>query len=489
MLDRQPGDSEVRRGTGSGGRRRIEPAAIGLWMAIAVAAVLRLPQVSTRALVGYDDGVYLASVLAMRRGGAPFSDVYSSQGPAFLPLLRAADIIGLGVPWAARMVPVLAGIALVPIAYRLALRVGDHVGAVVASMLVATSGALLFSTTRIESDGVVAALGAGAVLAATSPRRRRLVVAVVLIGLAIAVKSLMAGPALLAVLWLVGRRGGFRAAAGALLGAVAVLVMLSVPWGISDVWDQSVGLHLVASERPDLSDRLSYLRETLWQTDRLLVAVGVIGLAIALVRLRRRPHGELGGQRDVVLALWIWMAASVLILVFHAPLWAQHFTVVVTPAAVLAARYRPPAVVLAAVVAVLLAGHAAGARWRLSQPHATTAERNMVALLASIEPLDSRVITDEPTLGWLADRASPGQLVDTSYVRIQAGDLTTAKVAAAAHEPGVCAVLFWSGRFDTLPGLRASLPDYQTTFIDGDHELLLRQGCRLPRSLVQDRRG
>ena len=73
----------------------------------------------------------------------------------------------------------------------------------------------------------------------------------------------------------------------------------------------------------------------------------------------------------------------------------------------------------------------------------------------------AEIISDEPALPWLAGRTSPGSMVDLSYVRIQAGDLTTDDVVAAANEPGVCAVLLWSGRLAQLPGLRAALGDYR----------------------------
>ena len=56
--------------------------------------MLRLPNVVSRAPIGYDDGVYLSSVVAMRHGELPFRDVFSSQGPAFLPLLWLGDLAG-----------------------------------------------------------------------------------------------------------------------------------------------------------------------------------------------------------------------------------------------------------------------------------------------------------------------------------------------------------------------------------------------------------
>ena len=68
---------------------RIDALVLGL-----VAVVLRLPAFfATRSLV-FDDGVYASSALAMRNGLQPFRDVFSSQGPVFLPLVWLADLLG-----------------------------------------------------------------------------------------------------------------------------------------------------------------------------------------------------------------------------------------------------------------------------------------------------------------------------------------------------------------------------------------------------------
>ncbi|MDP1805513.1 MAG: hypothetical protein Q8K72_10135, partial [Acidimicrobiales bacterium] len=77
-----------------------------------MAVLLRLPRMLARAPIAFDDGVYLASVGAMRAGGAPFRDVFSSQGPAFLPLLWLGDRLAGQPYWGPRLVPVLAGVVL-----------------------------------------------------------------------------------------------------------------------------------------------------------------------------------------------------------------------------------------------------------------------------------------------------------------------------------------------------------------------------------------
>ena len=199
---------------------------------VAAAVLLRLPVVLSRSPLTFDDGVYLASAGALRAGGLPYRDVFSSQGPAFLPLLWIADGLGLRTLWSPRLLPLLAGVLLVVVVHRIGLRVADRWGASLAALLVAVSGLVVFTTNRIESDGVTAALVAAAVLVASGePSRRRDLGAAALLGLAIAVKSLFAAPGVLAVLWLIGRRGGWRRAAVVAGGAILLVIVLAVPWG------------------------------------------------------------------------------------------------------------------------------------------------------------------------------------------------------------------------------------------------------------------
>ena len=116
------------------------------------------------------------------------------------------------------------------------------------------------------------------------------------------------------------------------------------------------------------------------------------------------------------------------------PLFFQHLTVVVPPAALLVARYRPPLAVGRGRPAAgrpgarrpgRLASHASGRDPERGRGHRPPATRGAART--------AEVISDEPALGWLAGRTSPGSMVDLSYVRIQAGDLTTADVVAAAR--------------------------------------------------------
>lgn len=449
----------------------------------------RWSTIVSRAPLTYDDGVYLASVVAMRSGGLPYRDVFSSQGPLFLPLLWLGDVVvnaGGWAPWAPRLVPLAGAIVLTVLAHRVALRMTDRIGAAVAAAAVATSGTLFLTSTSVASDTVAAAFAGGALAAAAgvTPRagRGRLVVVAVLIGSALAVKSgLVAGPAV-AVVWLVARRRGWTTGAVVAAGALLTIVAVSVPWGLGNVVDQFVGLHLDSRRGYDTRRNVGLLREAVWRQDRPFVVLIALAAGWAIVdRIRRSTAPAAGAPPGdgLVTALWLWAGIAIAVLLWHHPLFVQHLTVLVFPAALLLARYRPPAVAIAVVAALLLVAHGGRADFRLTQEHPTPSEAEAVRLLRAIEPADGLVITDAQGLAWLAGRGVPGPLVDTSHERFHAGSLSGDDIVAAADDPEVCAVLIWTGRLRRLGRLHLDLPEYRQVWADGGRSLLLRDRCRL----------
>ena len=72
---------------------------------------LRLPAFLASTHLTFDDGVFGASAVAMRAGGQPYRDVFSSQGPLFLPLVWVADLLGLRTANAPRVLSLAAALA------------------------------------------------------------------------------------------------------------------------------------------------------------------------------------------------------------------------------------------------------------------------------------------------------------------------------------------------------------------------------------------
>ena len=129
-----------------------------------VAVVLRLPALfATRSLV-FDDGVFGSSALAMRGGVLPFRDVFSSQGPVFLPLVWVADLARVPHPRRAAAPRASRRACSLTIAvYSCARRVTSRGHALLAAGLVTTSGSVLWVTGPVNADGPSMALSVLAV--------------------------------------------------------------------------------------------------------------------------------------------------------------------------------------------------------------------------------------------------------------------------------------------------------------------------------------
>src|SRR4051812_49851778 len=99
---------------------------------LGVAALLvRLPAFFAARELHPDDGFYGASVVAMRGGGVPYRDVFSSQGPLHLPLLYLGDLLGLRTFNAPRVTPVIAGIVATVVTYLIGRHITSRYGALV----------------------------------------------------------------------------------------------------------------------------------------------------------------------------------------------------------------------------------------------------------------------------------------------------------------------------------------------------------------------
>jgi hypothetical protein len=451
--------------------RTIRPAPSPIAIA-AVALALRIPAFLAVRHLSFDDGVYGASAVAMRAGGLPFREVFSSQGPLFLPLVWLFDLLGLRTLDAPRLLAVASGLALVVATWSAAraMRLSAPAAGVAAG-LVATSGSVLWVAGPLTSDGPGLALAAGAVAAALwyrrSPSLGRALLAGALLGAALSVKSLLLGAAVPVGWALLPNRRHLAAAVGA-AGAVSLAVAL--PWGLGDVWDQAFRYHLEAAGPRTPVRNLRKVISTLTDRD-LPMVLAALGATVAVVFRRlgsgaertpgALPTDSVGFPLGVRLIAG-WLAATVVVLALEHPLWRSHTSHLIPAAALLVAeafdRLRLRRTVLAGAGACLLvmmpyhAVHLSEVLWPAPPGPALAAARADLRAL----PARAQVISDDPGVVWRAGRRTPDDLVDTSILRIESGRLTAASLARAAADHRVCAVLVWSHRFGdltALPGL------------------------------------
>ncbi len=435
----------------------------------AVALAVRVPAYLASAHLGFDDAVYGASAVAMRRGGLPFRDVFSSQGPLHLPIVFAGDLLGWRSASSPRLAATLSGVMVVVAVYAAARRLTSRVGALVAGTVVASSGCVLWTTGPITADGPAIALGATALALALryrdSPTARRALATGVVLGAALSVKAplVLTAAIPIAAFLLAPRRARDIAVAAA--GAVGVGLAATLPWGVGRVWDQSVAYQIDSDRNASLRDNAEKIVSTLWERDPFLLAVAaLVVVSVAWARARRRTVDGEGGvdsgslrskQRDA--AAWpivAWLVVLLLFLVVEPAMWRNHVAHIVAPAALLLAL-RPPQsrhVALAALVALPFQAAHLGA---LLSPDPYRGDEAAVVDALRALPDGAWAISDDPGLVWRSGRATPFDLVDTSVKRIQQGRITTETVAEAAADPHVCAVVVWSadhfGSMEELP--------------------------------------
>jgi 4-amino-4-deoxy-L-arabinose transferase-like glycosyltransferase len=422
------------------------------------AVVLRIPAFFSQQPVHPDDGFYGAAVVAMRDGGVPYRDVFSSQGPLHLPLLYLGDLLGWRTFDAPRVTPVVAGVAATLLTYLIGRRLTSRGGALLAAAVVATSGSVLFVTSGITSDGPTLAFALGAFLAALRYREQpsvgRIVAVALLVAGAVLVKPALGALAVLASVYLVVRVRRTRDLAIGAATAIAAAFVVAAPFGLGRVWDQTVSYQLGSHREQSMLLNARKIVTTLWDRDPILFALALLTIAAAIWLPRRRADED----RDPERALWLWAGVLLVFLVVEPALWRNHLSSIIAPLALVVALRPPPLrwIVIAAIVVVpLQASHLRGFFWPASYSGTTGAAHQALEAL----PRGSWALSDDVGLLWRSHTRPTDDLVDTSIKRQEQGDVDAQHVAEEAANPRVCAVLVWWhkywGSFDDLPALLA----------------------------------
>ena len=497
------GPTTARRAASGADARGAERVARPRLLDVAVLAVgailLRLPAYFAPKNLGYDDGGYGLATVAMREGFDPFRDIFSSQGPLFLPLLRLADLLGLETFDAPRLLPVAAGAVATVAVYFAGLEIMDRGRALLAAALMGSSGILLWTTGPITSDGTAVAISVSAVAVALAYRRRpatsTAIVIALLAGGALSVKNLLVTPALVIVWLLVVSRRRLLDALVVPFGALAVLVALSAPWGFEDVYRNSIQYHLDKTGEGNRPGNLSKLVTTYLRRSTVLLGLGVVALGAAVVRRIRDGRSSdtdapapgdrferwFGGSRF----LWWWAGLVVVVLLAQDPMFRNHLAALVAPLALLVARFRPSWRVVAVVVVVTIGFQAYQLRELLVPEDYTGDEAVIVEALRGL-PEGAWALSDEPGFVWRAGKGTDPFFVDPSVLRIDSHvdeiKITEARLLEAAANPRQCAVVVWApvrfGRFATLPEGLAELDYEQVEDFGHGRGLWLRRRCR-----------
>jgi hypothetical protein len=450
----------------------------------ALTVALRLPAFLASTHLTVDDGVFGASAVAMRAGGQPFRDVFSSQGPLFLPLVWVADLVGFRTANAPRVLSLAAALLLVLCTYAAGRAVTDRGGALLAAGLVSFTASSLWVTGPLAADGAALAFATATMAMVLRWRDEVTVRRAVWIGLGVgatvSVKALLGAVILPAALVLLAGRRVAPVVAGA-TAAVGFHLVLWLPWGVGDVWDQSYGYHLeVATDRTPGAN-LAKVLSTMGDRDAIVLVAAL--LAVAAIVLGRRAAPPPAGERrltspDVLLLSWV--GATLLVLLVEHPMWRPHVSQLVPGLALLAARHRPSWRVLA-IAGLVAVPYGVVHAWGVLHPDGYSDSAETAVELVRDLPDGALAISDDPGIVWRAGHRTPPELVDASVLRIETGDITTERLLEVAARRELCAVVVRSGErwgsFEDLPEGLAAL-GFEVAAEDGDvHRVYVKPDC------------
>jgi hypothetical protein len=435
-----------------------------------LAAAIRIPMWLSSSHLTFDEGVFLASTDLANAGFTQYRDFFASQGPLFLPLLQLGDLLGFGDPRGARTIMVFSGVAIAIATYFVLIVATTRRRAFLLSVLVAISGAVLMASGPVQSDGPALgfALAALAITLHRSDRTGALLIGV-LIGAAVAVKSLHVAPTILMVAIVLVYRRDWLNLAYTSLTALAISLGASLAYGVERVWDQYVLFHLAKDNSANLFENVGHAATFLFEFDLALLILAVVAVAL-LGRSEGKPMLHVFD-----LPPWLpgaWMVASLAVIIGFTHIEDGFVRVVaflIAPLAMLIARHlHIPGRILVGIVVVAIPFQVVTIALTPEPDPAAT------ALVERIEMLDEEamVVSDDPGLLWSARRLSHPATVDPSFPRFTTGYLTEDMIDRALNDPLTCAYVAASERFEnagiTAPGL------YQPTAVAGFY---LRDGC------------
>jgi hypothetical protein len=437
--------------------------AVGLAVLLTLAGILFARSLHTQA--NFDEGVYLASLDALRHGQALGTVVDVPQPPGFYVLLQAfGSIFGHAVA-DIRIGFLLVALAGLAAAFFVGRSVSGAAGGLAAAGLLAVTAPYPSQAATVEADTVSTVLGLAAVafLIGRKAGPPHAAAAGALGAAAVSVKLLalpVAAP--LAVLLIARRSGRLAVAFAAGAGVVVAALVIRYAYALGALWDSVVVEHRNAQPLGSFGSNLHrvLLHPLDWHTPAgLLIPIGIV---FAVVFAQGRETAALGA----------WIVASAVFLVYQRPLLDHHLVLLATALAVTAGAgfgaaaghlRRPLLVVGASFVAILIAlglfqeGNRLArndlteppeVRWAVDQVRAETRPGDLVA-------------TDLPIVAYLSDRRVPGQLIDSSYGRLLSETQTTADILEVLRKDHVRAVLVGRNyrlKPDLLEALTARYP-------------------------------
>ncbi len=432
----------------------------------------------------YDTGVYLESARMINHGYAAYDRVFSSQPPLWLPLVRLSFFVVGEKFLGGQLLVATASLITVAAVMATVAQVQGRAAAILAAVIMMLAPTQLVWSRAVIAEGPCMAFAATALAFAARyhhvSRPLWLVLAAIAITCSILTKlfGIYTVPSILLLVFarLDARQQNGRSRFVGLARDLSIMLLISAGLVLAlasvvdplMMWDQAVQFHLKARSSQASAD-LSQSLFDYWRSDSLLWAIAPITV-----------FSVLGGWR--ALAVLLWMLCTLIGLLQQQPVFSHHLIALVPGLAAAAAiglgqlwrwhlRWVSRARMLPGRLLALGSGAVCVAvglfvasalltqaradqelrRWVGSDREAAKADKMVASQLKRLTRANDFVLTDAPSVAFLANREVPPGLTDTSFKRISTHYLSERQVIAECERFHVSAVLLWTGRLARMP--------------------------------------
>jgi 4-amino-4-deoxy-L-arabinose transferase-like glycosyltransferase len=384
----------------------------------------------------YDEGVYLASLDALRHGDTLGSEVFASQPPGFYLLLRLVGEFSGQSLIDARIGFLLVALVGCAAAYAVGRALAGVTGGLIAAGLVAILPPFAAEAIRIDADVPAVTFTLVSLALAVWAEKLRSMWLAAAAGAAFAVAISVKLDALVALVPLAVlvaiRRPAWRLVVAALAGAglVTAAYLIAYAGVLGELWNSVVSFHRDARSYPSpipnahvIGHFLDFRTPSAW-----LVVLGLVASVLAWRRTRSTWW------------LWAWPLAAGLFLLWQRPLFEHHLVLLCAALGTAAgvALGRLPTV--AGVVVLVGVAFGAAQQFHRIGLQVTTEPPELRWGAERLRGCQQPVASDQPIVAFEAGRRVPGQLVDTSLVRLATPSLPPSEVLRLVDREGVSAV-------------------------------------------------
>lgn len=413
-----------------------------------------------------DEGAYLMWAWLVHSGHPLYSETVSVSAPFFIVALGwAFELAGVSLATGRALVLAFLGLALISLAGAGKLLHGWLAGLLAAVIFSLAPLAFLLSRMAIGEIPSLALASLAITLALTYWRyggKGWVALSGLSVSLSLLIKAmnpLVAVP----ILWLIvarhwhsPRRWSAIATAVAVLGLAGLLPMFftMLMYDPATFYDQAVAFRfeLRAAFPWNLADNVTQLGLFLkqhWST----VSLALIGVALLIYRARW----------ETLIPLGVWLAVSILSVLFHSPLFLHHIVILLPPLALLAGtgcaetvsllqkrRWAWGALGLIGTLVFLLALPGAFETNQTARTASFGREAEAIAFLEQVTYPTDNIISDNLLLPFMAGRQTPPPLGDVAQVAINSGRQTSDRLIAISEAYPVEAVANWALRLPYL---------------------------------------